>query len=55
LFENLLPDGWINLYWDTHRDAARAAVTAPSAAHAASRDDLTTLAMTLGLNESRPD
>lgn len=55
LFENLLPQGWINLYWDIHRPTARAAVTAPSAAHAASREDLTSLAMALGLSQSRPD
>lgn len=55
LFENLLPQGWIDLYWDIHRPTARGAVTAPSASHAASRDDLTSLAMALGLNQSRPD
>jgi len=55
LFENLLPQGWINLYWDVHRDTARTAVQAPSAAHAARDNDLTALAMALGLNQSRPD
>lgn len=55
LFENLLPQGWVDLYWDIHRDTARAAVTAPSAAHAAQSDELTSLAMALGLNQSRPD
>jgi len=55
LFENLLPQGWVDLYWDIQRDTARAAVTAPSAAHPASREDLTTLAMALELNQSRPD
>jgi hypothetical protein len=55
LFENLLPQGWIDLYWDIHRPTARAAVTAPSASHAASRNDLTSLAMALGLNQSQPD
>jgi hypothetical protein len=55
LFENLLPQGWIDLYWDVHRDAVRAAVSAPSATHAASRDDLTSVAMALGLTQSRSD
>lgn len=55
LFENLLPQGWIDLYWDIHRDTARATVQAPSATYAARDDDLTSLAMALGLNQSRPD
>lgn len=55
LFENLLPDGWINLYWDTHRTTARGAVTAPSAAHRAQRSELTDIAIALGLRQSRQD
>lgn len=55
LFENLLPQGWIDLYWDIHRDTARATVQAPSATYAARDDDLTSLAMALGLNQSQPD
>lgn len=55
LFESMLSQQWLDLYWDVHRQTARSAVTGASAGHPASREDLITLAMALGLNRSEPD
>jgi hypothetical protein len=50
VFENMLPSGWIDLYWATEKDHVRNAVpiTTPE------WKDLTDIAITLGITMSEP-
>jgi hypothetical protein len=51
IFEGMLRQEWLDLYWDGYKDEVRAA--APINATRAPRfDDLTTIAITLGVNSS---
>lgn len=51
IFENLLRQEWVDLYWDGYKDEVRAA-TPISGSRAPRFDDLTTIAITLGVNQS---
>ncbi|AHM59355.1 hypothetical protein D770_05440 [Flammeovirgaceae bacterium 311] len=50
LFENMLPDSWIDLYWDTAKDQVRGSVSMANI----QRSDLTSIAIALGVNSSQP-
>lgn len=51
IFENMLRSEWIDLYWDGYKDGVRGAVPI-DATHAPKFDDLTSIAITLGVNSS---
>ncbi|CAM1371886.1 hypothetical protein [Tenacibaculum xiamenense] len=48
IFENALPEGWIDLYWNTGKDTVRNAVPLNSI----SQGNLTDIAIALGINQS---
>lgn len=52
IFENMLPQGWIDLYWDTARTRVRTAVPMRATPQ---WGDLTSIAIALGINQSVPD
>ncbi|HYR53106.1 MAG TPA: hypothetical protein VET83_10915 [Candidatus Dormibacteraeota bacterium] len=54
IFENMLRPEWVDLYWDGYKDEVRAAVPI-SAGRRPDFGDLTTIAITLGVNRSEPD
>ena len=54
IFENKLPQAWVDMYWDGYKDAVRAAAKI-DAAHKPTFDELTDIAMALGVNQSVPD
>ena len=51
IFENMLPQEWIDLYWDGYKDTARAAAPINSS-RALEFGDLTSIAIALGVNQS---
>ena len=54
IFEGMLRSEWVDLYWDGYKDEVRAAVPI-SASRRPDFGDLTTIAITLGVNRSEPD
>jgi hypothetical protein len=54
IFENKLPHEWVDMYWDGYKDAVRSAAVI-DATHKPKFDDLTDIAMALGVNQSVPD
>lgn len=53
IFEGLLPDGWIDLYWDGYRQVVRAAVPITPTTKL-EMGQLTDIAIALGINRSQP-
>jgi hypothetical protein len=54
IFEGLLPEAWLRMYWDTFRQAVRTAAPITSA-RVPQGGDLTSIAIALGINSSSPD
>ena len=54
IFENMLRPEWVDLYWDGYKDEVRAAVPI-GGTRKLDFGDLTTIAITLGVNQSEPD
>jgi hypothetical protein len=54
IFENQLPQAWVDMYWDGYKDAVRAAAKF-DASHKPTFDELTDIAIALGVNQSVPD
>lgn len=54
IFEGKLPKEWVDLYWDGYKDAVRSSA-AIDASHKPKFDDLTDIAIALGVNQSVPD
>lgn len=54
IFENKLPQAWVDMYWDGYKDAVRAAAQI-DATHKPRFDQLTDIAIALGVNQSVPD
>lgn len=54
LFENSMPNGWIDLYWDGYKDTVRQAVSM-SGTRVPQQSDLTSIATALGVTQSIPD
>ncbi|TMQ57556.1 MAG: hypothetical protein E6K76_10140 [Candidatus Eisenbacteria bacterium] len=54
IFENMLRPEWVDLYWDGYKDEVRAAAPIDRT-HRPNFGDLTTIAITLGVNQSEPD
>ena len=52
IFENMLPDAWINAYWDNARTTVRTTVPMPATPQ---WSNLTDIAIALGINQSTPD
>lgn len=52
IFENMLPQGWIDLYWDSARTTVRTAVPITATPQ---WGDLTSIAIALGITQSIPD
>lgn len=52
IFENMLPQGWIDLYWDTEKDNVRTRVPMPATPQ---WSNVTDIAIALGINQSVPD
>jgi hypothetical protein len=51
IFENMLPQEWIDLYWDGYKDAVRSAVPI-DATHTPQFTNLTDISIALGVNQS---
>ncbi|MGE5178780.1 MAG: hypothetical protein ACM3PF_06800 [Bacteroidota bacterium] len=51
IFEGMLRSEWVDLYWDGYKDAVRGAVPI-DASHTPKFDDLTSIAIALGVNSS---
>jgi len=51
IFENMLPQEWVDLYWDGYKDTVRAAAPI-NASRALEFGDLTSIAIALGVNQS---
>lgn len=54
IFENKLPQAWVDMYWDGYKDAVRSTAVI-DAAHPPRFDELTDIAMALGVNQSVAD
>jgi hypothetical protein len=54
IFENKLPQVWVDMYWDGYKDAVRSAA-AIDATHKPRFDQLTDIAIALGVNQSTAD
>ncbi len=52
IFENMLPQGWVDLYWDGERAHVRSTVPITATPQ---WGDLTNIAIALGINQSTPD
>ena len=51
IFENMLPQEWVDLYWDAYKDTVRAAAPI-DASHTPEFGNLTSIAIALGVNQS---
>jgi hypothetical protein len=54
IFENKLPQAWVDMYWDGYKDAVRASAVI-DATHKPRFDQLTDIAIALGVNQSTAD
>jgi len=54
IFEGKLPHEWVDMYWDGYKDAVRSAALL-DASHKPKFDNLTDIAIALGVNQSVPD
>jgi len=54
IFENMLRPEWVDLYWDGYKDEVRAAVPI-DATHTPKFENLTDIAIALGVNRSEPE
>lgn len=54
IFENKLPQAWVDLYWDGYKDEVRSAAVI-DATHKPKFVHLTDIAIALGVNQSEPD
>jgi len=54
IFENKLPQAWVDMYWDGYKDAVRSAAVI-DASHKPRFDQLTDIAIALGVNQSVAD
>jgi len=54
IFEGKLPQAWVDMYWDGYKDAVRS-VAVIDASHKPRFDQLTDIAIALGVNQSVPD
>lgn len=54
IFENKLPQAWVDLYWDGYKDAVRDAARI-NGSRKLEFGDLTDIAIALGVNRSEPD